>query len=134
MTKRKPPNEKWESFAERKIREVQDEGQFESLPGFGRPISDIDQPLSDDWWLKQKLKKEMLSVLPPILEARLDIEKTLASLCEISSEALVRRKLEQLNERIRKAIYSPHEGPSGGVFPIDVEATIAEWGNTRSTS
>lgn len=132
MTERKPTHEKWESFAERKIREAQEEGQFDKLPGFGQPIPGIDQPLDDDWWLKQKLKAEKLSVLPPILQARLDIEKTLDSLHEMTSEYAVRRKLEQLNERIRGAQFSPLEGPSSGVFPVDIDAVIAEWRAARA--
>ncbi|MGE3313890.1 MAG: DUF1992 domain-containing protein [Planctomycetaceae bacterium] len=132
MTERKPALEKWESFAERKIREAMDEGEFDALPGFGQPIPDIDKPLSDDWWLKQKLKRERLSVLPPILEARLDIERTLESLHGILSEYVARRTLEQLNERIRKAHFSPQEGPSAGVFPIDIDATIAMWRKSRT--
>lgn len=134
MTERKPANENWASFAERKIREAMDEGQFESLPGFGKPIPGIDLPLTDDWWLRQKLKDEQLSVLPPVLEARLDIEKTIASLNEISSESIARRTLEKLNERIQKAIYSPHDGPSTGVFPVDIESTIAGWRNSRNSA
>lgn len=132
MTERKPALEKWESFAERKIREAMEEGEFDALPGFGQPIPDIDKPLADDWWLKQKLKREKLSMLPPILEARLDIERTLEGLRIVSSELVARRTLEQLNERIRKAHYSAQEGPSAGVFPIDIDAAIDEWRNSRA--
>ena len=38
MTERKPPGEAWESCAERNIRAARDEGAFDALPGFGRPI------------------------------------------------------------------------------------------------
>ncbi len=47
----------------------------------------------------------------------------------MSSENQVRRALTALNERIRAAHFSPADGPSDGVRPVDVEATIADWKN-----
>ncbi len=132
MTERKPISETWESFAERKIREAQEEGLFQSLPGFGQPIPGIDQPPDENWWLKQKLKAEQLSVLPPVLEARLDAERTLDSLAELPTESAVRRRLEQLNERIRKAHFAITPGPSAGVLPVDIDAAVEQWRQTRS--
>ncbi len=69
------PIEKFESLAERRIREAQAAGQFDRLPGFGKPIPDIDGPDDENWWIKSKLRQEGLVVLPPILQARRDIER-----------------------------------------------------------
>ncbi len=54
----------WESYAEALIRAAQDEGQFDNLPGFGRPIPGIDEPLDENWWVREKLKREGLGVKP----------------------------------------------------------------------
>ena len=129
---RKPPSETWESFADRKIREAQEEGAFNALPGFGKPIPDLDGPDDANWWLKKKLREERLVLLPPILEARLDAEKTLATVASMATEQQVRRALAALNERIRQAHFSPADGPAGGVRPVDVEAIVAEWKRGRS--
>jgi hypothetical protein len=128
---RKPPSESWESFTDRKIREAQAEGAFDALPGFGKPIPDLDGPDDPNWWLKKKLREEKIVVLPPILEARLDAEKTLAALDSMASEQQVRRSSNALNERIRKAHFSAAEGPAVGVRPVDVDAVVAEWRKRR---
>ena len=35
----------WDSLAEQRIREAQASGEFDNLPGFGKPIPGIDEPL-----------------------------------------------------------------------------------------
>ena len=132
MTERKPPEESWESFTERKIREAQSEGAFANLPGFGKPIPGIDEPADENRWIREKLRQEQFVVLPPILEARLRKERELAALPQMTSEHEVRRRMERLNEEIRKAHYSHVAGPSEGVLPVDVEAALGEWRRLRS--
>lgn len=132
MTERKPASESWESFTERQIRQAQEAGEFERLPGFGQPIPGIDQPLDENWWLKQKLRDEQLSVTPPIIEARIRRERVLSGLNQLGSESTVRRKLEELNDFIRKAHFSPAAGPAAGVIPVDIEATVTDWRRKRS--
>ena len=131
MSERKPPGETWESFTERRIREAQAEGAFENLPGFGRPIPDIDQPLDENWWVREKLRREQINALPPILEARLEVEKALAAIRDLTSEHQVRRRLERVNEIVRRAHFSHIAGPAEGVQPLDVEAEVARWSAGR---
>jgi hypothetical protein len=133
MTERKRGSETWESFVERRIRDAQAEGAFESLPGFGQPIPDIDGPVDENWWLKKKLRDEKLALLPPILAARLDVEKTLAAIESMTSEQRVVRTLEALNERIRKAHFSPVAGPADGVRPVNIPAIVAEWKKRKAS-
>lgn len=132
MTERKPPEESWESFTERKIREAQSEGAFANLPGLGKPIPGIDEPDDENRWIREKLRREQLIVLPPILEARLRKERELAALPQMGSEHEVRRRMERVNEEIRKAHYSHVAGPSEGVLPVDVEAALCEWRRLRA--
>jgi hypothetical protein len=129
--KPKPSLEKFESFAERKIREAQAEGEFDSLPGFGKPIPNLDGPDDENWWIKNKLREEGLVILPPILEARRDIEKTLEAVRSMHSEHQVRMALGALNERIRAAHFSPASGPADGVRSVDGEAVVAKWRSSR---
>lgn len=125
------PGESWESFTERRIRQAQAEGEFDHLPGFGRPIPDVDLPWDENSWVRRKLRDEQLNLLPPVLEARLDRERTLASLSQLPSEAAVRRELAALNERIRKAHFASCPGPVDGVLPIDIEAEVECWRKQR---
>jgi hypothetical protein len=124
-----PPT--WESFAERKIREAQESGAFDRLPGLGQPIEGIDEPLDENWWVRKKLKSEQLSLLPPVLEVRLEIEKFLANLAMIPNEYDVRRRVTKLNEKIETARRSPHAGPPLSVVPLDVDAVVERWRNER---
>jgi hypothetical protein len=129
--KPKPSIDKFESFAERKIREAQAEGQFDALPGFGKPIPDLDEPDDENWWIKNKLRREGFVVLPPILEARRDIERTLEAIQRMRSEHQVRLALQALNERIRAAHFSPAGGPADGVRPVDVEVVVVTWRTSK---
>ena len=45
-----------EVVAENSIREAENEGRFEDLPGEGRPIPGIDEPYDPDWWIKSWFK------------------------------------------------------------------------------
>lgn len=128
---RKPQKMSWESFVERRIREAEEAGQFDNLPGSGQPIPGIDEPPDENWWIRQKLREEGLSVVPPILEARLARQRTLEELPRLTCEAEVRRRLEVLNKQIHAAIASPAPGPPIVVLPVDVEAAISEWRRTR---
>lgn len=131
MSERKAARETWESFTERKIREAQSEGAFDALPGMGQPIPGIEKPLDENWWVRDKLRREELTVLPPILEARLEVEKTLETIRSMSSKSAVRKRLEQLNEKIRKAHYSHIAGPADGIAPLDIAATLKDWEKFR---
>src|SRR5262245_25591850 len=93
----------WDRLAEERIRAAQEQGRFENLSGFGKPIPGIDEPHDELWWVKEKLKQEQISSLPPALEIRLDVEKTLAAVATLTTEHAVRHEIGLLNERIRKA-------------------------------
>lgn len=96
----------WTSVAEDQIRQAQADGQFDHLPGFGQPIPGIDDPYDENWWVKEKLRREQISALPPALEIARDKERTLAAVVTLTSEMAVRRELSTLNERIRRAHFS----------------------------
>ncbi len=127
MTERKPPDATWESFVERQIREAQEAGQFDNLPGFGRPIEDIDEPYDELWWVKKKMRREKLSLLPPSLEIRRDVERTLDAVWRMTAETEVRRALAALNERIRRANFASVTGPCSTTMPVEVEDLLRQW-------
>ena len=122
----------WDTLAEQRIREAQAAGQFENLPGFGQPIPGLDQPHDELWWVKEKLKREQLSSLPPALEIRLDVERTLKRVAVLHAEEQVRETIRSLNERIRKASLGPVWGPPVDVVPLDVDELVAQWRKTNA--
>src|SRR5262245_33127825 len=123
------PKLAWDSLAEQRIREAQAAGEFDNLPGLGQPIPGIDQPHDELWWVKEKLKREQLSSLPPALEIRLDVERTLAGLAALETDEQVRIAIAALNDRIRKASLRPVWGPPVDVMPLDVEEVVGTWRN-----
>jgi hypothetical protein len=120
----------WNLLAEERIQSAQAEGQFDNLPGFGKPIPGIDEPHDELWWVKDKLKREQLSSLPPALAIRLDVQNTLARLNDLAAESEVRRELSSLNDRIRKAAFAITWGPSVDVIPLtdaEIDDVVARW-------
>jgi hypothetical protein len=49
-----------ETLAENRIRQAMEDGKLDDLPGFGKPIPDIDEPYDPDWWIKKWVKREKL--------------------------------------------------------------------------
>ncbi len=54
------PEERWESVAERRIREAMERGDFDDLPGSGRPLPDAGTPYDEMWWVKRWMARERL--------------------------------------------------------------------------
>jgi hypothetical protein len=47
--------------AENKIRAAIDAGDFDKLPGLGKPAAICDEPYDPHWWIRRKLKLESLT-------------------------------------------------------------------------
>ena len=120
----------WDAIVENRIREAYEAGEFDDLPGFGRPIEGLDDR-DPNWWIKRKLKAENLSVLPAVLDARLARERTLEALAALPTESAVRQRLLRLNEQIRRALHAPQDVPPGDLALVDIEAALADWRRSR---
>jgi hypothetical protein len=127
MTRRKPPDVSIETWVERQIREAADRGEFDNLPGAGKPLPDLDEPYDDLWWVKRKLRREQLSYLPPTLALRKRAEDALAAAHEATAETEVRRIIADVNAEILEAIRKPPSGPPLNLMPFDVERVVGEW-------
>ncbi|MBC3981414.1 DnaJ family domain-containing protein [Streptomyces buecherae] len=136
MTERKPPGVDFESFVDKQIREAAERGEFERLPGFGKPLDRPDAPYDESWWIKEKMAREQLSFLPPSLALRKEAEDAREAATRAPSERMARRIVEEINEKIRAALARPPEGPPLNLVPYDVEDVVASWraGRERRTS
>ena len=54
----------WQMLAEERIQDALASGEFDNLPGLGQPIPGIDEPPDELWWVRQKLRREGLSIKP----------------------------------------------------------------------
>jgi Domain of unknown function (DUF1992) len=134
MTEQKPPGMAWDSWIEQQIREADEQGAFENLPGFGRPLPGLEAGYDPDWWVKQFVQREGVSVLPPALELLQKVERVLADLSRLPTEAQVREQLIALNAEIAKVNAMTLDGPATRLGVLDVDSIINEWRARRVAS
>ncbi|MFD3329566.1 DUF1992 domain-containing protein [Streptomyces sp. NPDC058701] len=127
MTERKPPGVSFETFVDRQIREAAARGDFEDLPGYGKPLASLDAPYDELWWVKGKLHDEGFAVLPPALALRKEAEDALETALAARSERQLRAVLTDVNEKIRTALRRPPPGPPLNLTEFDVEAVLRTW-------
>ena len=53
------PVPRYEPFADRIVREAIERGEFDNLPGKGKPLH-LKRVGDPDWWIKDKLEREQL--------------------------------------------------------------------------
>ena len=133
MTARKPPGVEWESWVDTQIREAREKGEFDDLPGHGKPIADLDRPRDELWWVRKKLQRENVSYSPPALSLRVERDQTLEQVERATSEADVRRLVDALNERIRYVNSHTISGPPTSIGALDVDEIVARWRASRPT-
>jgi hypothetical protein len=134
MTERKPPGTSWETWIDAQIRVAREQGAFDNLPGAGKPLANLDQPYDPLWWVKQLVRREQVSDLPPSLELLRKVERELAALEKLPDEAAVRRQVAALNVEIAKVNATVVEGPPTRLGTLDVDRIVARWRRTRSAN
>ena len=117
----------WESWIDRLVRQGREQGEFDNLPGWGKPIADLDRHRDEDWWVKEKLRREEVSFLPPTLQLRKDVEDALQGVAVAASEAAVREIVRHINVRIRKVNSRATAGPPSTLMPLDEERVVEKW-------
>jgi hypothetical protein len=134
VTGRKPPVSGTDVWIDAVIREARERGEFDNLPGEGKPLDDLGTHHDEMWWVRKKLQSEGISYLPPTLALRKDREETLERVGAARTERKVRELLEELNDRIRHINRSSISGPPSTVMPVDVEEIVLVWRERRAES
>lgn len=127
MTSRKPPGMRWESWIDKQVREAEERGEFEDLPGAGQPIPNIDKPHDELWWVKDKLRREGLTYMSPSVALRRRAHDALQSALGAKSEAEVREIVTDINAEIRDANAKGIAGPALMLVPYEVERVVRDW-------
>jgi hypothetical protein len=107
-------------------------GEFDDLPGAGKPIKNLDRDHDPDWWVKQLVEREQIVVLPRSVQLRKDDAELDDLIDRETTEDGARRIVEEFNERVIAARYGAPEGPPLITMPRDVEATLAAWRERRA--
>ena len=109
------------------------QGQFDNLPGAGKPIPGLGDHEDPDWWIRRKIERENLTGLgPPALMLRVEDRELDAQLDAISREEDVRIVLEDFNRRVIEARRQLLGGPPVVTRPRDVDAEVEAWRRRRA--
>lgn len=124
--------EQQHTWVDLQVRRAMERGDFDDLPGKGKPITDLGETHDPDWWVKRLVEREKITVLPPALQLRKDDAELDDRIDAIASEGEVRAFVQDFNERVIRARYTPVDGPPLITMPRDVEETVAAWRERRA--
>jgi Domain of unknown function (DUF1992) len=123
--------DRYESWVDQQIRLAQERGEFDNLPGAGKPLDGLDDD-DPDWWVRKFLEREKVDftlALPPAVALRKEARAMPESLADLRSEAAVRERVEDYNERVLADRRRPATGPNAPMWApfVDVEDMVRRW-------
>jgi len=123
----------YESSIDRRLREARERGEFDNLPGAGRPLPGAGGEYDEDWWVKDWLRREgeTAGVLPPTLALRREREDLDRQVDRLTTEQAVRDRVKVLNEQIRTARVGLMDGPPTLLPPVDADDVVRGWRQRR---
>jgi hypothetical protein len=136
MTERKPPNMSYTSWIDKQIREAEDRGAFEDLPGAGKPLPTRGE-FSAEAWARDYMRREGIpgeDALPAPLKLRKESERLAESVHLLRSEQEVREVVAELNDRIMAFRRLPADGPPVVVRLVDGDEMLRRWRESRPTA
>jgi len=120
-------------FVEIAIQQAVRRGDFDDLPGAGKPLPSLQQPYDPNWWIRQKIEREKLTGLgPPALTLRTEHAELEARLDATASESTVRDILTDFNRRVVEARRQLQGGPPVVTPTRDVDDEVARWRERRT--
>ncbi|GGF45511.1 DUF1992 domain-containing protein [Marmoricola endophyticus] len=119
------------SYVDQQVRLAMARGDFDDLPGAGKPIEGLGGRHDPDWWVKKMVEREQVSVLPPALALRQEDADLDATLDRETAEKVVRDLLEDFNRRVVEARRQLQGGPPVITKLRDVDAEVAAWKQRR---
>lgn len=135
-----PDPEDWvdpaERMSERLIREAIERGEFDDLPGAGKPL-DLRGADDPDWWVKGLMEREGLDTAalgPTVFVLRREAQSFPDSLFDLPSEDAVRERIADYNRRVRLDRLQPSiSTPLPVIAPIvDADEMVARWHEARA--
>jgi len=121
---------------EAQIRAAQERGDFDDLPGAGKPL-ELPSVYDPDWWVKSYVRREGIdtsALVHPTIALRREADTFPESLAELTSEEQVRAVLEDFNQRVVAEWRRPVAGPSLPVVArqVVVESMVEGWRALRA--
>ena len=110
------------------IQQAMRRGDFDGLPGAGKPLAGLDGVRDPNWWIRRKIERENLTGLgPPALTLRTEDVRLDERLDALHTETQVREVLDDFNKRVREARLQLLGGPPVLTKPRDVDEQVAAW-------
>lgn len=120
------------AYVETAIQQAIRRGDFDDLPGAGKPLPDLGGSHDPDWWIRRKIETEKLTGLgPPALTLRVEHAQLAERMDALSREDDVRAALEDFNRRVIEARRQLLGGPPVVTPTVDVEAELTSWAERR---
>jgi hypothetical protein len=135
MTERKPPGMSFETWVDSQISRSIARGDFQHLPGAGKPIRGLEREETAYDWAVAKARREGVdtaAMLPPGLALRRERDDMPGHAARLTSEAEVRALAEDYNARVEAFWRRPQESRWSPVPGLaDVEALVSGWRENR---
>ncbi|MBO0980863.1 DUF1992 domain-containing protein [Microbacterium sp. SD291] len=120
------------AFIETAIQLAIRRGDFDDLPGAGKPLEGLGTHHDPDWWIRRKIETENLTGLgPPAILLRNEASELDDQLDLLGREEDVREVLADFNRRVVEARRQLLGGPPVVTTPRDVDAEVGAWRERR---
>ena len=120
-------------YVEISIQQAIRRGDFDNLPGAGKPIEDLGTTYDPDWWIRKKIERENITGLgPPALTLRTENVQLDDKLDATGTEEGVRALLDDFNRRVVTARRQLQGGPPVVTQPRNVDAEVDRWRRRRA--
>ena len=87
----------YESWVDRQIREAIERGDFDNLPGYGKPIKGLNGREEENWLVKAYVEREQLPLpLPTSLALRKEVTELPDTVADMPDEQSVREIVSDL--------------------------------------
>lgn len=120
-------------YVETAIQQAIRRGDFDDLPGAGKPLEGLGDRHDPDWWIRRKIQTEKLTGLgPPALMLRTEAAQFEDRLDALTRAADVRAHVEDFNRRVVDARRQLLGGPPVVTPTRDPEADVVAWEERRA--
>jgi len=120
------------AYVENAIQQAIRRGEFDNLPGAGKPLEGLTGQHDPDWWIRRKIEREQLSGLgPPALTLRVESARLEAQLDGMHRESEVLEAVEDFNRRVIEARRQLLGGPPVVTPTRDAGEEVRAWRERR---
>ncbi|MEJ3405215.1 DUF1992 domain-containing protein [Rathayibacter sp. YIM 133350] len=120
------------AYVETAIQQAIRRGEFDNLPGAGKPLQGLTGQHDPDWWIRRKIEREQLTGLgPPALTLRVESTQLADRLDRLHREDEVREAVKDFNARVIDARRQLLGGPPVVTPTRSVDDEVAAWRERR---